>query len=99
MHVITVEGVGNRRHGLHPIQVIYFAFYGSSIFFEFVRNITAVVLVVNFKNNFEGARKYLYVLPWVSTLVFFFPVLITFWKANLFLVYNNCQKKKKKISP
>ncbi|KAF3954710.1 hypothetical protein CMV_019978 [Castanea mollissima] len=30
MHVITVEGVGNRRHGLHPIQVIYFAFYGSS---------------------------------------------------------------------
>lgn len=22
MHVITVEGVGNRRHGLHPVQVL-----------------------------------------------------------------------------
>ncbi|KAI3409344.1 uncharacterized protein J3R85_019413 [Psidium guajava] len=23
MHVITVEGLGNRVHGLHPVQVIY----------------------------------------------------------------------------
>lgn len=23
MHVITVEGIGNRRNGLHPIQVLY----------------------------------------------------------------------------
>ena len=23
MHVITVEGIGNCRNGLHPIQVLY----------------------------------------------------------------------------